>query len=89
MTHSHDLDFELCEAALSRPDINHLGLIGSASKAASFRSRLGKKGFTTAELARLTCPIGIPTIRGKTPMEIAIAITAELLESQAQNAGDD
>jgi len=84
MTHSHDLDFELCEAALSRPDINYLGLIGSASKAASFRSRLSKKGFTTTELARLTCPIGLPTIRGKTPMEIAIAITAELLQLRAQ-----
>jgi len=74
---------------LSRPDIAYLGLIGSASKRASFTGRLRKKGFTTAELARLTCPIGLPTIRGKTPMEIAVAVAAQLLESQAQKAGDD
>lgn len=88
MTHSHDLDFELCEAALSRADIRYLGLIGSASKAASFGSRLRKKGFTDAELARLTCPIGIDSIPGKTPMEIAIAIAAELLEISGQKADD-
>lgn len=80
MTHSHDLDFELCEAVLSRADGRYLGLIGSASKRASFSSRLRKKGFTDAELARLTCPIGLKSIPGKTPMEIAVAVAAELLE---------
>jgi len=81
MTHSHDLDFELCEAVLSRADIGHLGLIGSASKRAAFASRLSKKGFTADELSRLTCPIGLPTIRGKTPMEIAVAVAAALLQA--------
>lgn len=88
MTHSHDLDFELCEAALSRADTAYLGLIGSASKAASFRSRLRKKGFTDTELSRLTCPIGLPSIPGKTPMEIAVAVAAELLEIRGQNTVD-
>jgi len=80
MTHSHDLDFELCEAMLNRADARYCGLIGSRSKAASFRGRLRKKGFAADELSRLTCPIGRASIRGKTPMEVAISITAELLE---------
>jgi len=36
-------------------------------------SRLRKKGFTNAGLARLTGPIGLKSISGKTPMEAAVA----------------
>ena len=79
MTHSHDIDFELCEAILTRADSRYCGLIGSQSKGVKFRSRLRKKGFTDAELARLTCPIGLPSIRGKTPMEVAVSVAAQLL----------
>ncbi len=79
MTHSHELDFELCEAVLTRGDSRYCGLIGSQSKGAKFRSRLTKKGFTAAEIARLTCPIGLPSIRGKTPMQVAVSVAGQLL----------
>ena len=79
MTHSHETDFELCEAILSRSDIRYCGLIGSRSKAAKFRSRLSKKGFTDAEISRLICPMGSIDVPGKTPMEVSVSIAAELL----------
>lgn len=59
LTHSHALDFELVEAIVSRDDTGFCGLIASASKAAAFRSRLRRKGFTPREISRLTAPIGV------------------------------
>ena len=79
MTHSHPLDLEICEAVLSRPDTGYLGLIGSRSKAVRFRRRLAEKGFDDAELARLHCPIGVPGLEGKAPMQIAVSVTADLM----------
>lgn len=87
MTHSHEIDIELCEAILARTDIRYCGLIGSKSKGAKFRSRLKKKGFTADELARLTCPIGLPSIPGKTPMEIAVSVAGELLSLHHRTFG--
>lgn len=84
MTHSHEIDIELCEAILARLDARYCGLIGSKSKGAKFRSRLKKKGFTAGELARLTCPIGLRSVPGKTPMEVAVAVAGQLLELHHQ-----
>jgi len=80
MTHSHELDFELVEAILSRGDSLYCGLIASRSKAASFRSRLARKGFTESELLKLTAPIGAAQRTGNLPMEVAIATLSELLQ---------
>jgi len=84
MTHSHELDFELIEAVLTRGDARYCGLIASASKASRFRSRLSRKGLTHAELSRLTAPVGMRISTGNTPMEIAIAIASDLLACQAE-----
>ncbi len=80
MTHSHALDFELCERALKRGDFRYLGLIGSAPKRNRFLKYLKVEGVPEAALARLTCPIGVPGIVGKQPAAIAIAVAAELLQ---------
>jgi len=80
MTHSHELDFELTEAILSRGDSAYCGLIASKSKSARFRSRLERKGFTEAELLKLTAPIGVAQRTGNLPMEVAIAAVSELLQ---------
>ena len=83
MTHSHELDLEVCEAVLSRGDARYLGLIASRSKARAFRSRLARKGFTEAELAGLTAPLGGGAVRtGNTPMEVAIAAMADVLTAR-------
>jgi xanthine dehydrogenase accessory factor len=91
MTHDHGLDYELCRVILERGDAAWLGLIGSASKAARFRSRLLRDGVPPAALSTLTCPIGVPGIAGKQPAAIAVAIAADLLQrlatSEAAAAG--
>lgn len=80
MTHSHDTDFELVEAVLSRDDVAYVGLIASASKAAKFRNRLRRKGFSEQEICRLIAPVGTSVSRHKEPMAVAVAIVAQLLE---------
>jgi xanthine dehydrogenase accessory factor len=80
LTHDHGLDYELCRSILLRGDAAWLGLIGSASKSARFRSRLLRDGVGADMLAGLTCPIGIPGVASKLPAAIAIAITAQLLQ---------
>ena len=83
MTHSHPLDYEICEAVLERGDFDYLGLIGSVSKRRRFERLMRKQGIPQVLLDRLTCPIGVRGISGKKPAEIAIAVAAELLQRRA------
>jgi xanthine dehydrogenase accessory factor len=80
MTHSHTLDFSLCEAVFQRRDFAYFGLIGSGTKRASFEGRLKARGLEAGRLGEMTCPIGIPGIPGKAPAEIALAVGAELMQ---------
>jgi xanthine dehydrogenase accessory protein XdhC len=75
LTHSHALDLEIVAAILSRP-FGYCGLIGSRTKRATFERRLRERGIGTG---RLTCPIGLPAIRGKEPAVIAASVAAQLL----------
>jgi xanthine dehydrogenase accessory factor len=75
LTHDHGLDHRLAAAALSSP-ARFVGLIGSQTKRARFVSRLEKEG---VDHRRLTCPIGLPGLKGKQPEVIAIATLAQLL----------
>jgi len=83
MSFSHAEDLEIVAACLlrqrERADLPFLGLIGSRTKWASFRSRLRARGFVDAELDRVTCPIGLPGIVGKAPEVIGAAVAAQLL----------
>jgi xanthine dehydrogenase accessory factor len=85
MTHSHALDLDLVERALRRNDCGFLGLIGSETKAAKFRARLARKGFSRAQLDRLVSPVGLLKA-GKHPAHIAVSIVAQLLATQHQAA---
>jgi xanthine dehydrogenase accessory factor len=80
LTHDHALDYDLTMAALSGPAA-FIGLIGSATKRARFLRRLAGDGFDEATLARLVCPIGLPGIEGKAPEVIAVAVAAQLLQT--------
>jgi xanthine dehydrogenase accessory factor len=84
LTHDHQQDLQITQACLQRQrqhgDLDLIGLIGSATKRASFAHRLAERGFADAEFARITCPIGLPGIRGKAPEVIAIAVAAQLLQ---------
>ena len=83
MSFSHAEDLDVVAACLQRvrtqQDLPFIGLIGSATKWATFRHRLQARGFDDAELARVTCPIGLTGIHGKSPAEIAVAVAAQLL----------
>ena len=85
MSFSHAEDLEVLAACLKRQrqhaDLPYIGLIGSNTKWATFRSRLQARGFTPGELAHVTSPIGVPGIDGKEPEVIAIAVAAQLLQS--------
>lgn len=80
MTHSHQVDFDICERILKRGDFEYCGMIGSLSKRRSCEKRLKLKGVTESMLNRLTCPIGVAGVSGKRPAEIAVAAAAELLQ---------
>jgi len=83
MSFSHAEDLDIVAACLARQraqgDLPYVGLIGSQTKWAAFRSRLAARGYSAAELAHVTCPIGIPGITDKRPEAIAISVAAQLL----------
>ena len=79
MSHSHALDFDVVLAALQARRFGHVGLIGSASKKARFRSRLRQAGLGDDDIERLVCPIGIAGIASKQPAAIAASVVADLL----------
>ena len=89
MTHSHPLDLELCQQILGRDDVAYCGLIGSRSKRNRFEKRLRAIAADDYDPGKLTCPIGLGVITGKKPMEIAVAVAAELLSLREQRLAGD
>jgi len=86
MTHSHALDFEICDRVLRRNDARYCGLIGSRSKKRRFEKRYRQQGMSEQLLDSLVCPIGVDGISGKKPAEIAVATAAEILKVHEQAA---
>ena len=82
LTYSHALDLELCHRLLGR-SFRSLGLIGSATKWARFRSRLRSLGHGEAQIARIVCPIGDPDL-GKHPQAIALGVAVEMLKMKRE-----
>lgn len=84
MSFSHAEDLDIVAACLlrqrARADLPFIGLIGSKTKWATFRHRLEDRGFSAAELAHITCPIGVQGIKGKEPEVIAVGVAAQLLQ---------
>ena len=87
MTHSHALDFEICDRVLRRGDALYCGLIGSITKRRRFEKRLRQQGTPQAIVDKLVCPIGVEGIHGKKPAEIAVAAAAEVLQVYGAAAG--
>jgi xanthine dehydrogenase accessory factor len=80
MTHSHAMDFDICDRILRRRDARYCGLIGSLSKRRRFEKRYRQQGLSQALIDQLVCPIGVNGISGKKPAEIAVAVAAEVLK---------
>ena len=89
MTHSHDLDYDICRAILARDDYAWAGLIGSETKATCFAVRFAREDIPAEAIARLTCPIGTGGIKSKLPGAIAVSVAAQLLQvlQSAEMAG--
>lgn len=77
VTHSHDIDLALCDGLL-RNSAGRIGLIGSSTKWVRFQRRLGALGHSSAEISRIQCPIGDPSL-GKHPQAIAIGVAAAMI----------
>ena len=80
MTHDHQLDFELAEKALKQPDLPYVGMIGSQTKAKRFVHRLQSKGISAGQLSRFVTPIGLSDIPGKLPVEVAVSVSAQIIQ---------
>ncbi|NRA25115.1 MAG: XdhC family protein, partial [Oleispira sp.] len=95
LTHNHQLDFELCLTALKRnrnplQQLRSIGLIGSQTKALRFQKRLADRlldkvekkqetQITAEQIKAIRCPVGLSSIPGKLPMEVAVSIVGELI----------
>ena len=83
MTHNHQLDFEIVEAALQRQDVAFVGMIGSQTKARRFKTRLAHREHNQQTIQRLVSPVGLLDIPGKRPIEVAVSIAAQLIQRVA------
>jgi xanthine dehydrogenase accessory factor len=84
LTHDHALDFLIAREALARTDLAYTGMIGSATKRATFASWLVREGNgEKAWTERLTLPIGGTAVRDKRPEVIAAMTAAEILTALA------
>jgi xanthine dehydrogenase accessory factor len=79
LTHDHAEDIATLDVVLRRDDIGFIGLIGSSAKWAHFQQELKKQGHSDESLKRVTTPIGLASVPGKSPQAIAIATAAQLL----------
>ena len=85
LTHDHALDFLIVAEALARPDAAYVGMIGSKTKKATFRSwYLKSAGGTEARYARLVSPIGGDAVNDKRPAVIAALAAAEVMTALAK-----
>ncbi|MBN8589407.1 MAG: XdhC family protein [Rhodothermia bacterium] len=59
----------------------YFGVLGSATKMKTLLQKLKKDGFSPKMLSEIRTPIGLP-IHSKTPMEIAVSIAAEIIQTK-------
>lgn len=84
LTHDHALDFLIVAEALARADAAYVGMIGSKTKKATFRSWFLKTaGGSAAQFARLVSPIGGDAVKDKRPAVIAALAAAEVMTALA------
>ena len=80
MSYSHQIDLEICAEILKQGHHHKIGLIGSATKWARFRSRLKQMGIAEAVIDGIHCPVGLKAISGKEPARVALSVAGQLAE---------
>jgi len=89
LTHDHALDFLIVAEALKRSDAAYVGMIGSKTKKATFRSwYLRTAGGSQAAFARLVSPIGGDAVADKRPAVIAALAAAEVMTALSHVTAD-
>jgi xanthine dehydrogenase accessory factor len=81
LTHDPRIDDMALMEALQH-DLFYVGALGSARTSRARRDRLLQLDITEAQLATLHAPVGL-SIGSKTPMEIAIAVLAQLTQKRS------
>ena len=89
LTHNHQLDYELVESSLKHHNLGFIGMIGSRTKAKRFITKLAHRGFTEKQIATLVSPIGELGVAGKRPIEVAVSISAQLINLLNQDKVKD
>ncbi|WP_430304987.1 xanthine dehydrogenase accessory protein XdhC [Rhizobium sp. 0TCS1.26] len=79
LTHDHALDFLIARQALARGDLAYVGMIGSATKRATFKNWLARETDGTVSSDALVLPVGGSMVHDKRPAVIAALVAAELL----------
>lgn len=79
LTHNHQLDFDLVEAAIKRNTFSYIGCIGSNTKAERFQMRLQHRGYSQEQIDNMICPVGNLDVPGKLPMEVAVSMAGQLI----------
>lgn len=80
LTHDHALDFLIAAEALKRDDTAYVGMIGSKTKKATFRSWFLKTANgSETEFERLVSPIGGDAVKDKRPPVIAALAASEMM----------
>lgn len=83
MTRGHAYD-TMIQAQIMKVRPCYMGMIGSRAKGAAVRKALEEDyGFTPEEISRLVSPIGL-SIGAQTPEEIAVSITAQMIQVRAE-----
>ena len=84
LTHDHALDFLIVGEALKREDAAYVGMIGSKTKKATFKSWFLKTANGTEDVfSRLVSPIGGDAVKDKRPAVIAALAAAEIMTALA------
>lgn len=85
MTRGHAFDTDVQLQVLKTP-AHYIGVIGSRHKIAAVAKILREHGISEEKINSIHTPIGID-IKGETPAEIAVSITAELILERAERFG--
>ncbi len=83
LTRGHSFDNEVLSQILSK-NPSYIGVIGSKKKVESMQNYLYSCEFSKEQVERIHSPIGIE-INAQTPAEIAVSITAQLINHRAKN----
>jgi xanthine dehydrogenase accessory factor len=80
------VDVEGLPAVLARPAA-YVGVIGSRRRWETTRGELSERGVSTADLARITSPMGLE-LNADSPEEIAVSILAQIIQLRRQGTGE-